>query len=748
MAIISIRESLISVRYNDQSGKFGPATDYPVGESPQSIAAADMNNDGLTDLVTSNQNGTTSVLLNSANGLTGVSGTYASTQGDSRLVLTDVNTDGWLDIVTGGGWGEYRILTNNGNGSFTSGQAISMPDGVWAFTAADFDGDKKPDLAIVSNTHANIRILRNVGNNTFTQVGIYATAPGPLSIQAGDLNADSRPDLVVGVGSQTNETIVRLNIGNGQFGSSTSIGSVAAPRNLALEDISGDGHLDLLASNSERTYVSVWLGQGNGTFGNLAQYHTGAGPGWLAIADVTNDGLLDLGIINGDNSTATVLINRGQGRFGSARIISGEARPSILADTDRDGYADLIGLTRDTTAPASSLNINALQVYHNRHDGTFDLPSYQSLGIETYALAKGDLNHDGWVDLLSTNYNGNSISVLLNNQQGSFLPPVMYSTGPGASQPRASKLVDINNDSFPDVITQNNGSTTTSIAVFLNRGNGTFEAAVQYSAGYLTIQDFTVSDFNDDDRPDIAVLLLKSFPQRQLFIRLYLNTGGGSFTAMPDQFLSKEAATIASCDMNTDGHMDLLIGVYSDPGTNIMLNDGNGVFRDLQLLIAGDYGPMFTYDINADGLTDLFILQTNYPQENTKNEVTVRLNTGLGGFSPPSRLPLGFFKSFSAGDVNGDGRPDVLTGAANGMYIWYNLTPPTLWSITTKQPGPWNAPQTWSANRLPIATDHVLIRHPVQLPSGYVGRATRLGFGSDGRLQYNPNTSLRLKKCE
>jgi hypothetical protein len=507
MAIVSIRESLISIRYNDQSGKFGPATDYPVGESPQSIAAADMNNDGRTDLVSSNQNGTTSVLLNSANGLTGVSGTYASTQGDSRLVLTDVNTDGWLDIVTGGGWGEYRILTNNGDGSFSSGKPISMPDGVWAITAADFDGDTKPDLAIVSYTQANIRVLRNIGNNTFTQIGIYATAPGPLSIQAGDLNADGRPDLVVGIGSQTNEVITRLNIGNGQFGASTRIGSVAAPRSLALTDISGDGHLDLLASNSDKTYVSVWLGQGNGTFGNLTQYQTGAGPAWFAIADVTNDGPPDLAVVNGDNSTATVLVNRGQGRFSSARITPGEARPSLLADTDRDGYADLIGLTRDTTAPASSLNINALQVYHNRHDGTFDLPSYQSLGIETYALAKGDLNQDGWVDLLSTNYNGNSISVLLNNQQGLFLPPVPYSTGQGASQPRASKLVDVNNDGFPDVITQNNGSTTTSMAVFLNRGNGTFEAAVQYTVGYFTIQDFTVSDFNNDDRPDIVVLL-------------------------------------------------------------------------------------------------------------------------------------------------------------------------------------------------------------------------------------------------
>ena len=745
MAIISIRENLISVRYNDRAGRLGAPTDFPVGANPQSVAAADLNNDGRTDLITSNQNGTTSVLINSVNGFLGVSGTYASTQGDSRLVVTDVDGDGWLDIVTGGGWGEYRILTNNGNGTFTSGQAVTMPDGVWGIAAADVDGDTRPDLVILSNLQANVRVLRNMGNSTFTQIGKYTTSSGPFCIGLGDLNADGRPDLVVGIGSQTNELIMLPNTGNGQFGPSRRIGSVELPFNLIIKDISGDGLPDLVVSSYSQTYVSVWLGKGNGTFGSINRYHTGAGPAWLAIADLNGDGLPDAGVINRNNSTATVLLNRGQGRFGSASITSGEAFPSLLADTDRDGYADLVGLILDTTA-TSSIFDNALYVYHNQRNGTFAPPRYQSLGIQTYALTKGDLNNDGWVDLVSTNYNGNTIAVLLNNQQGLFLPPVKYSTGPGASQPRASELADVNADGFLDIITYNSGSNATSIAVFINRGDGTFDVAVQYAMEYLTVSDFTVADFNGDDRPDFAVLLYRSFPERQTFIRLYLNTGNGSFESIPNQLLSKEAGTLISYDMNADGHMDLLLGVYSDPGTSFMQNNGNGTFTGLQTLFSGDYGRMFTHDVNDDGLADLFVLQTNYPLENGKTDVSVRLNTGMGSFSAPFRLPLGFFESLSTGDVNGDGRPDVLTGATNGMYIWYNLTLPALWGITTAQPGPWNMPQTWSTNRLPIATDHVLIRHPVQLPPAYTGQATRIGFDTNGRLQYSPNAKLRLQK--
>ncbi|WP_020599873.1 FG-GAP repeat domain-containing protein [Spirosoma panaciterrae] len=737
LAISSRVDNSLSIRYNDQTGQFKSEITFSINGNPQSLAAADVNNDGRVDLITSNQNGTTSILLNTANGIIGISGNYPSTAGDASLAVADFNGDGWLDLVTAGGWGEYRILTNNRDGTFSSGQAVSMPEPVRSITVADFDGDSRPDLALVSGINNSIRLLRNLGNSTFTQFSQLQLSSVPFTIQAGDINLDGTPDLIVTSWS-ANQLIVLINTGQGQFKAPSTIGSVGLNLNIAIKDVSGDGVPDLLTPDAVHTYILVWRGRGDGTFERSIQYQVGAGPSRLAVEDINHDGWPDLAILNRDNSTATILLNRNQGLFGSANIIPAGANTSTLTDLDNDGYADLIGLTGDTT----SVHGNALYIYRNQRDGTFAKPIYQAIGVQSNALTTGDVNNDGWNDLVSTNYNNNSISVMLNNRIGLFSSPVHYKTGPNCTEPVTSILADMNNDTYLDIVTRTNCSPA-SIALFINNRDGTFAEPVQYSQNYDSISDYIVSDINGDQKQDIAVLIFRSYPSRYSFIRFYLNAGDGTLSTPTDFTLSEEASSLVSLDFDADGRLDFLVGTY--PGAKFLRNLGNGSFDSLKPILSGLMSVEAICDLNNDGLMDLLTLSTYYPTDNSKNVISIWFNTGNKGFSGPFELPIGYFESLAIGDVNHDGRPDILTGATNGMYLWYNWSQLLSWGITTIQPGLWNSPQTWSLNRLPVATDHVLIRHLIQLPTGYSANASRVGFDQSGQLHYNPNAQLHLQ---
>ena len=85
-------------------------------------------------------------------------------------------------------------------------------------------------------------------------------------------------------------------------------------------------------------------------------------------------------------------------------------------------------------------------------------------------MAVGDVNGDGKPDLVVANYGDNSVSVLLGNGDGTFLPRPAYATG---SSPFAVAVADVNGDGKPDLVVANYGSN--SVSVLLGNGDGTFQ---------------------------------------------------------------------------------------------------------------------------------------------------------------------------------------------------------------------------------------------------------------------------------
>lgn len=467
----------------------------------------------------------------------------------------------------------------------------------------------------------------------------------------------------------------------------------------------------------------------------------------IAVSDLNADLKPDLAVVNRDVGMVTVLLNRGQEQFGSGSIIpDGVNNVSTLADIDNDGYADLIGLTNDSTTTYGK----ALYIYRNLRNGRFAPPVYQSLQVEVSAISSADLNNDGWTDLVTTNVNKNSISVILNNQRGLFNPPVHYTPALNISQAHSAILIDINQDGYTDIITLNSGGLSSSgFTVFINQRNGKFVPSGLYSVNYGHLQDYDVADMNGDGLPDIS-LLYYAYPFNApsfFFTRLYSNQGNGIISAPTDYTLANGASTLKCIDLDADGRMDWLISAYS-LGTHLIRNLGNGAFDLLGSQVIAEPGNLLTVnDMNDDSLPDLYIFSygsTN--QYDGRRTVTLWMNTGAGGFTKAFAFPLGFFNALATGDLNRDGRPDVLTGAIYGMYLWYNQLPSARWGIRSAKAGSWNEPQTWLQSRVPIATDHVLIRHDVQLPAAQLSKATRIGLEVTGRLHYGPNARLRIVK--
>jgi hypothetical protein len=226
-------------------------------------------------------------------------------------VAADLNGDGIPDLLTPCDWGT-QVFIGDGTGGFKA-EAVDL------FTAGpnfvqDFNEDGVPDLvssmavslycdAPPSNT---VEIHFGIGDGTFSDAGLVAfTLEGtaPLTL-IGDVNEDGHADLLIEVancndGSTTH--FVLLGRGDGTFspGPKPSLNSTAI--RLYLVDINGDGHLDLVGDNPANIYVA--LGNGDGTFQSELVLPVPEGVGDLAIGDVNGDGWPDL-VATGAQPTA------------------------------------------------------------------------------------------------------------------------------------------------------------------------------------------------------------------------------------------------------------------------------------------------------------------------------------------------------------------------------------------------------------------------------------------------------------
>jgi hypothetical protein len=259
--------------------------------------------------------------------------------------LGDVNGDGNLDIVCTY-WDAVAILLGNGDGTFRDGPRYQLARGVGTHAMADVNRDGKLDLIVPCAAIDSVAVLLGNGDGTFQVPRYVRTIPGPGWVEAADFNGDGIPDLAVASDSEstvtgiTHAVDVLLGAGDGSFPSSRRIDVPAGAFTLAVGDIDGDGHTDIVA---ETSFTSILWGSGTGSF-QLYQVPHDVPAGYPPLlADVDGDGRSD--IITITNGAVTVRFNAGGRSFRPLVVFqSGSAHDGIVGDFNSDGKPDFVSL--------------------------------------------------------------------------------------------------------------------------------------------------------------------------------------------------------------------------------------------------------------------------------------------------------------------------------------------------------------------------------------------------------------------
>ncbi|MDP6546689.1 MAG: SdrD B-like domain-containing protein [Phycisphaerae bacterium] len=276
----------------------------------------------------------------------------------SFLAHGDFDGDGEADLaVTGSGSNEVTVLLAREDGAFDK-STFGVQSNPRHLTTGDFDGDGSLDLAVLSSSDDRIVIVLNDGNGIFRPTGSYAGGYSPHSFVSGDLDGDNDTDLAVlnfGDQNDTNDSgvMILLNEGSGSFTPGPSYEFPGNMRQLALDDLDGDGDLDLAANSSgywtgsEIVNQGAWvlLNNGSAAFAPAVLYETGGSSEGVAIGDLDGDGDADLVLPNRDADQIAVLLNNGDGTFAPRSTYPAGDGPIyvVLGDIDGDGDPDVAG---------------------------------------------------------------------------------------------------------------------------------------------------------------------------------------------------------------------------------------------------------------------------------------------------------------------------------------------------------------------------------------------------------------------
>ncbi len=275
-------------------------------------------------------------------------------------MAVDINGDGKPDVICADqGNSSLFVATNDGHGNFVFSTNLLLPSNSTPYyvTAADVNGDGKPDLIgsdTILSSIANLTIFTNDGKGGFS---LFTNLPGgsaPNQVVVADLNGDGAPDLVCadyGSGTLT----VFTNNGHSVYGSNTtlmvdSLGGGAV--GLLATNTRGGGLPDLICSDVNSNVVVIFTNNGAGDFGLQARVAVGNHPQSVIAVDLFGNGLLDLVTSDTGSHTLTVLSNNGAGAFSlGASIPVGDGPWQVIAaDIAGNGSAGLVCANSDASS--------------------------------------------------------------------------------------------------------------------------------------------------------------------------------------------------------------------------------------------------------------------------------------------------------------------------------------------------------------------------------------------------------------
>jgi hypothetical protein len=698
-----------AVLMNQGNGMFNPVEDAAVDMIAAPVLAADMNSDGVTDLILNQQfSATIGVQLSNGDGAFQPPAYYTPSPLPANSEFTsaavgDFNGDGKTDLAiittvfslstTINSTNLLTIFLNTGGGVLKQAASYAL-DSIPAnenapmLIAGDLDGGNKTDLAVVyrSPSGKTIPYFAAAGGE-FRKGTTYHAGAFPSAAAIGKFTSSGYGDIAV-----TTQSGVAILLGS-STGPFTSGGTIPYPypapqfgagAQLVVADFDKDGNLDLALTTAN--FVDVYWGDGSGKFAGPSAFSVPPYPLALLTADTTGSGRIDL-ISAGQDASLTVLANLGHRNFRAApNTRSAYASGIVTADFNRDGKQDAVVVNIPTCkAPCNGF----VTVFPGSGSTYFNPGKRYPIGMHGAAIAAGDLNGDGNLDLVVTNATAGDdadVSVLMGVPGGGFAAARNYTLG---SLSNDAILIDVDRDGKLDLVEDG--------GVALGNGDGTFGALKPFPGGlafgqpYPTVfsMHLAVGDVNGDGFPDVVASWVPpgmSPFATQVFV--LLGDGKGNFTSnqlFDANLLVQEVAGIAIGPLVEGGRPDIVLAnnTVNPSGSDnvnavIFTGDGTGNFVESSATVAnadaGTSGSIVMADFNHDGIADIGIA--------SGDQFTVALGKGDGTFPAQASFPVTFgtktnpAAGLSVADFNGDGWPDVVLTNASGIARLHNQRVP------------------------------------------------------------------------
>ena len=426
------------------------------------------------------------------------------------------------------------------------------------------------------------------------------------------------------------------------FSRASSFDTGRYPRGVAIADLDGDGHLDLVTANQAANTVSILLGNGDGTFRARTDFEAGGHPMSVAVADLNADGRPDLAVAGEGYDPdyagrVSVLLGNGDGTFGT------RTQYGVPKWSQAVAIADMNGDQRPDLVVSSASPTNRLSVLLGKGDGTFGPSMDFATADFPGSVATADLNADGRLDVVVANLNVNSVSVFLGNGDGTLGVRTDFGVGAG---PWSVAIADGNADGSLDLVVAN--FTSNSVSVLLGNGDGTFGGRRDFAVG-VNPRCVAVADVNGDGFPDIAAANdgLPDTPEgypSSYFLTLLLGDGTGGFGQRADFDTGIHPWAVAIADLNSDGYPDLAVSNTGSSTVSVLLHR-TPVWMEFA------FAPG-TLDLSSRGRSVTGFLEPGPPLAAADIDIaSIRLN---------ETVPVAPDAPTAIGDHDGDGVPDLM----------------------------------------------------------------------------------------